>query len=71
MSDSETDFSDEEKCQNEKVEKVKKTFKCKICDAVFSRKKNRNTHQLGHSAKNFACEKCGKKFQYPRYVIDF
>merc|ERR1711973_789724 len=65
MSDSESDFSENEQSQAEIRQKTKKTFKCNICEAVFTRKKNRNTHQLGHSAKNFACETCGKKFQYP------
>ena len=59
---------DEESSSDETFENPvkKRTFKCAHCDAKFTRKKNRNTHQLGHTSKNFQCEKCDKKFQYPR-----
>ena len=44
--------------------KIKK-YKCKHCDSTFTRKRNRNQHELGHTEKNFQCTTCSKTFQYP------
>lgn len=37
-------------------------FACQICDAKFARKSDYERHSRSHSAKNFNCAACGKKF---------
>lgn len=49
----------------ESDDQKKRLYKCNLCEKTFTRKKNRNTHQLSHTAKNFKCDKCEKEFQYP------
>ena len=71
VDESEDEFENFEGDLKESIEQcekksVKRQYKCALCAATFTRKKNRNTHQLGHTAKNFDCELCHKKFQYPR-----
>ena len=50
---------------DDQKDQKKKLYKCNLCEKKFTRKKNRNTHQLSHTAKNFKCDKCDKEFQYP------
>ena len=69
MTSSESEHSEfEPEVESESKPEVKsrpKKYKCSQCDSKFSRKRNRNQHELGHSAKNFKCSKCEKTFQFP------
>lgn len=54
-SDDENEASDEEfddmrDCIDDidKKQKLKRLYKCDLCDATYTRKKNRNTHRLGN-----------------------
>merc|ERR1711935_433570 len=63
----ESDFD----CLTEKMESdsktAKKRFPCRVdgCGSIFTRKRNRNMHELGHEAKNLACDQCQATFQFP------
>lgn len=63
MSDEEVKMSEDEALASEKP---KRMFKCSHCNATFTRKKNRATHELTHieSEKKHKCTKCDKAFIY-------